>query len=293
LTDGVTLPPRRVSAPLTAADAARSLGVQLRVVQRALRRGYLQGEKRGNAWLIQEAVLVELAAAGPDPFRGTATSHPAAWMPGFISAADAARELGVTAGYVGALVRRGRLEARRVGVWLAVSEASVARYAERRIPVEEDPTSGEIRRLILDGTCPWCGRTNLLVPARHVTSRHGIDRRELRRLMGVRTRTPICAPEQTELRRQRNLRPERLAQLRTLTPWKETTGTRRPAPTTRSTIPRPGPVPSPPAPRRQRIDLPQRERIASRRQAGLTFRAIAEEEDVSEVTVLRICRGHR
>jgi hypothetical protein len=282
-----------VSAPLTAADAARSLGVQLRVVQRALRRGYLQGEKRGNAWLIQEAVLVELAAAGPDPFRGTATSHPAAWMPGFISAADAARELGVTAGYVGALVRRGRLEARRVGVWLAVSEASVARYAERRIPVEEDPTSGEIRRLILDGTCPWCGRTNLLVPARHVTSRHGIDRRELRRLMGVRTRTPICAPEQTELRRQRNLRPERLAQLRTLTPWKETTGTRRPAPTTRSTIPRPGPVPSPPAPRRQRIDLPQRERIASRRQAGLTFRAIAEEEDVSEVTVLRICRGHR
>ena len=293
MTDGVTLPPRRVSAPLTAADAARSLGVQLRVVQRALRRGYLQGEKRGNAWLIQEAVLVELAAAGPDPFRGTATSHPAAWMPGFISAADAARELGVTAGYVGALVRRGRLEARRVGVWLAVSEASVARYAERRIPVEEDPTSGEIRRLILDGTCPWCGRTNLLVPARHVTSRHGIDRRELRRLMGVRTRTPICAPEQTELRRQRNLRPERLAQLRTLTPWKETTGTRRPAPTTRSTIPRPGPVPSPPAPRRQRIDLPQRERIASRRQAGLTFRAIAEEEDVSEVTVLRICRGHR
>ncbi len=282
-----------MSAPLTAADAARSLGVQLRVVQRALRRGYLQGEKRGNAWLIQEAVLVELAAAGPDPFRGTATSHPAAWMPGFISAADAARELGVTAGYVGALVRRGRLEARRVGVWLAVSEASVARYAERRIPVEEDPTSGEIRRLILDGTCPWCGRTNLLVPARHVTSRHGIDRRELRRLMGVRTRTPICAPEQTELRRQRNLRPERLAQLRTLTPWKETTGTRRPAPTTRSTIPRPGPVPSPPAPRRQRIDLPQRERIASRRQAGLTFRAIAEEEDVSEVTVLRICRGHR
>ena len=228
-----------MSSPLTAADAARSLGVELRVVQRALRKGYLQGEKRGNAWLIPEAVLAQLAAAGPDPFRGMATSHPAAWMPGFISAAAAARELGVTAGYVGTLVRRGRLEARRVGVWLAVSEASVARFAERRRPVEEDPASGEIRRLILDGTCPWCGRTNLLVPARHVTSRHGIDRRELRRLMGVRARTPICAPEQTERRRQHNLRPERLAQLRTLTPWKETTGTRRPAPTTRPSVARP------------------------------------------------------
>ena len=287
------LPPRRVSSPLTAADAAHILGVEVRVVQRALRKGYLQGEKRGNAWLIPEAVHVELASTGPDPFRGMAPSHPAAWMRGFISAAIAARELGVTAGYVGTLVRRGRLEARRVGVWLVVSEASVARVAERRRPVEEDPASGEIRRLILDGTCPWCGRTNLQVPARHVTSRHGIDRRELRRLMGVRARTPICAPEHTERRRQRNLRPERLAQLRTLTPWKETTGTRRPAPTTRPSIPRPVPDPSSTTPRRRRIDLPQRERIASRREAGLTFRAIADEEGVSEVTVLRICRGHR
>jgi hypothetical protein len=32
--------------------------VELRVVQRAMRKGYLQGEKRGNAWLIPEAVLV-------------------------------------------------------------------------------------------------------------------------------------------------------------------------------------------------------------------------------------------
>jgi hypothetical protein len=287
-----------VSGPLTAADAARSLGVELRAVQRALYKGYLQGEKRGNAWLIPEAGLVELTSAGPGPFPGTATSHPAAWMPGFISAADAARELGVTAGYVGTLVRRGRLEARRVGVWLAVGEASVARFAERRIPVEEDPAAGEIRRLILDGTCPWCGRTNLLVPARHVTSRHvtsrhGVDRHELRRLMGVRARTPICALEQTERRRQRNLRPEHLAQLRTLTPWKETTGTRRSAPITRPAVPRPVPDPSSTAPRRRRIDLPQRDRITSRREAGMTFRAIAQEEGVSEVTVLRICRGHR
>jgi hypothetical protein len=280
-----------VSGPLTAADAASNLGVDLRVVQRALRRGYLQGEKVDNAWVIPEATLAQFAAAGPHPFRGMATSHPAAWIPGFISAAEAARELGFTAGYVGTLVRRGRLEARRVGVWLAVSESSVARFAERRRAVEEDPTSGEIRRLILDGTCPWCGRTNLLVPARHVTSRHGIDRRELRRLMGVRARTPICAPEQTERRRQRNLRPERLAQLRTLTPWKETTGIHRLDPTTRPSVPRPGPDPSSTAPRRRRIDLPQRERIASRREAGLTFRAIANEEGVSEVTVLRICRA--
>jgi hypothetical protein len=282
-----------VSSRLTAADAAHSLRVEVRVVQRALRKGYLQGEKVGNAWVIPEATLARLAVAGPHSFRGMAPSHPAAWMPGFISAAAAARELGVTAGYVGTLVRLGRLEARRVGVWLAVSKASVARFAEQRRAVEEDAASGEIRRLILDGTCPWCGRTNLLVPARHVTSRHGIDRRELRRLMGVRARTPICAPEETERRRQGNLRPERLAQLRTQTPWKETTGTRRPAPTTRPSVPRPEPDPSATAPRRRRIDLPQRERIASRREAGLTFRAIANEEGVSEVTVLRICRGHR
>ena len=213
----MSLPPWHVSGPLTAADAASNLGVNLRVVRRALRRGYLQGEKVGNAWVIPEGTLAQLAAAGRHPFRGMAPSHPAAWMPGFISAAAAAHELGVTAGYVGTLVQRGRLEASRVGVWLALSEASVARFAERRRPVEEDPASGEIRTLILDGTCPWCGRTNLQVPARHVTSRHGVDRRELRRLMGVRARTPICAPEQTERRRQRTLRPERLAQLRTLT----------------------------------------------------------------------------
>ena len=282
-----------MSGPLTAADAARNLGVDLRVVRRALRRGYLQGERVGNAWVMQEATLVQLAAAGRHPFRGMAPAHPAAWMPGFISAAAAAPELGVTAGYVGTLVRLGRLEARRVGVWLAVSEASVARFAEQRRPVGEDAESEEIRRLILDGVCPWCGRTNLLVPARHVTSRHGIDRRELRRLMGVSARTPICAPDQTERRRQGNLRPERLAQLRALTPWKETTGTRRPAPTTRPSVPRLVPDPSSTAPRRRRIDRPQRDRIVARREAGLTFRAIADEEGVSEVTVLRICRGHR
>ncbi len=286
-------PPRCVSGPLTAADAASNLGLDLRVVRRALRRGYLHGEKVGNAWVIPEATLAQLAAAGLHSFRGMVPSHPAAWMPGFISAAAAARELGVTAGYVGTLVRLGRLEARRVGVWLAVSEASVARFAEQRRAVGEDAESEEIRRLILGGACPWCGRTNLLVPARHVTSRHGIDRRELRRLMGVRARAPICAPEETERRRQHNLRPERLAQLRTLTPWRETTGTRRPAPTTRPSAARPVADPSSTAPRRRRIDLSQRERIASRREAGMTFRAIAEEEGVSEVTVLRICRGHR
>jgi hypothetical protein len=282
-----------VSRPLTAADAASKLGVELQVVQRALRKGYLHGEKVGNAWVIPEASLAQLAAAGPDPFRGMAPSHPAAWMPGFISAAAAARELGVTAGYVGTLVRHGRLEARRVGVWLVVSEASVTRFAEQGRAVEEDAESGEIRRLILGGICPWCGRTNLLVPARHVTSRHGVDRRDLRRVMGVRARAPICAPEETERRRQHNLRPERLAQLRTLTPWKETAGTRRPAPTTRPSVPRPVPDPSSTAPRRRQIDLPQRESIVARREAGMTFRAIAEEEGVSEVTVLRICRGHR
>ena len=81
-----------------------------------------------------------------------APSHPAAWMPGFMSAAAAARELSVTAGYVGTLVRGGHLEARRVGVWLAVSEASVARFAEQRRAAEEDAESAEIRRLILGGT---------------------------------------------------------------------------------------------------------------------------------------------
>src|ERR1019366_8491656 len=206
----------------SATDVACRLEVELRIVQRALRRGYLDGEKRGNAWAIPEATLAQLAAAGPHPFRAMAPSHPAAWMPGFMSAAAAARELSVTAGYVGALVRGGHLDARRVGVWLAVSEASVARFDEQRRAAEEDAESAEIRRLILGGTCPWCGRTNLLVPARYVTSQHGVDRRELRGLMGVRSRTPICAPEETRRRRQYNLHPERLAQLRTLTPWKET-----------------------------------------------------------------------
>ena len=285
--------PRRLSDQLTTPDAAGKLGVELQVVQRALRKGYLQGEKVGNTWVIPVATLALLVAVGPHPFRGMAPSHPAAWMPGFISATAAADELGVTAGYVGTLVRRGRLEARRVGVWLAVSEASVASFAEQRRAVEEDPECGEIRRSILGGACPWCDRTNFLVPARHVTSRHGIDRRELRRLMGVQARTPICAPEETERRRQRNLRPERVAQLRTLTPWKKTTGIRRVAPTTRPSVPRPVPDPPSTPPGRRRIDLSQRERIASRREAGLTFRAIAEEEGVSEVTVLRICRGHR
>jgi len=180
-----------------------------------------------------------------------------------------------------------------VDVWLAVSEASVARFADGRRAVEEDAESREIRRLILDGTCPWCGRTNLLVLARHVTSRHGIDRRELRRLMGVRARTPICAPDETERRRQHNLRLERLAQLRTLTPRKDTTGTRRPAPTTRASVPRPVPDPSSTAPGRKRIDLSHRHRMVSRRKAGMTFREIADEQGLSEVTVLRICRGHR
>ena len=285
--------PRRVSGPITAADAARKLGVDLRVVQRALRRGYLHGEKVGNAWRIPEASLAQFVAATPHPLRGMARSHPAAWMPGFISAAAAARELGVTAGYVGTLVRRGRLDAQRVGVWLAVSKASVARVAEQRRAAEEDARSREIRRLILGGTCPWCGRTNLLVPARYVTSQHGVDRRELRRLMGVRSRTPICAPEETRRRRQHNLHPERLTQLRTLTPWKATKGTHRPAPATRPTIPRPGPVPSAPASGPRRIDLAKRERMVAKREAGMTFRAIAEEEGVSEVTALRICRGYR
>jgi excisionase family DNA binding protein len=288
----VPVQPRRLSGPLTTAEAASKLGVDLRVVQRALRKGYLHGEKVGNAWVIPEAALAQLAVAGPHPFRGIAPSHPTAWMPSFMSATAAAHELGVTDGYVGTLVRRGRLEGQRVGVWLAVSEGSVARFAEQRRPVEEDAESGEIRRLILGGTCPWCGRTNLLVPARHVTSRHGIDRRALRRLMGVRARTSICAPEQTERRRQHNLRPERLAQLRTLTPWEETRGTRRPAPATRPSTPRPGPAASA-ASGRKRIDPPQRERILAQREAGMPFRTIAEEEDISEVTVLRICRGHR
>jgi hypothetical protein len=277
----------------SATDVACRLEVELRIVQRALRRGYLDGEKRGNAWAIPEATLAQLAAAGPHPFRAMAPSHPAAWMPGFMSAAAAARELSVTAGYVGALVRGGHLDARRVGVWLAVSEASVARFDEQRRAAEEDAESAEIRRLILGGTCPWCGRTNLLVPARYVTSQHGVDRRELRGLMGVRSRTPICAPEETRRRRQYNLHPERLAQLRTLTPWKETPGTRRPATTARPTVPRPRPVPESPASGRKRIDLSKRERIVARREAGITFRAIAEKEGVSEVTVLRICRGHR
>ena len=73
--------PRRVSGQLTTADAASKLEVDLRVVQRALRRGYLHGEKVANAWVIPEATLAQLAAEGTHPFRGMAPGRPASSVP--------------------------------------------------------------------------------------------------------------------------------------------------------------------------------------------------------------------
>jgi hypothetical protein len=277
---------------LTASEAARSLGVELPVVQRALRMGYLRGDKVANHWTVDAAALARIARFDPGRMDARAPRHPAAWMPGFVSAADAARRLGVTPGYVGTLVRRGHLEAERVGVWLAVSEASVATFSKARTHNERDPEMVELRRLVLSGICPWCGRSDLLVPARHITSRHKVDRHQLRRLMGVGARTPICSARVTAERRLRNSQPENLALLITLAPWKD----RKPGPSIVRPTGRSIVVPALEAPspsRRKRIEADQRSRIMAKRQRGLTYRAIANSEGLGEATVLRICRGYR
>jgi len=276
----------------TTSQAARLLGVDLHVVQRALRIGYLRGNKVGNCWTIDEATLAKVSRFDPGKVEGRAPRHPAAWMPGFVSAADAARRLGVTAGYVGTLVRRGHLEAQRVGVWLAVSEESVATFSRIKEQSHRTTEMLELTRLVLDGICPWCGRGALLVPARHITARHNIDRHQLRRLMGVGARTPICAARLTQARRERNAQPENLAHLMTLAPWKD----RRPGQRLIRTADRTNVMPtlerrSPPG--RKRIEAAQRTRIVAQRQEGLTYRAIANLEGLGEVTVLRICRGYR
>jgi hypothetical protein len=277
---------------LTTSEAARLLRVELQVVQRALRMGYLRGDKVANRWTIDAAALARIARFDPDRVDARAPRHPAAWMPGFVSAADAARRLGVTPGYVGTLVRRGHLEAQRVGVWLAVSEASVATFSRARTHNERDPEMVELTRLVLSGICPWCGRSDLLVPARHITSRHKVDRHQLRRLMGVGARTPICNARVTAERRQRNARPENLALLTTLAPWKD----RKPGQPIVRPMGRAIVMPTPEArspSRRKGIEADQRARIVAGRQAGLTYRVIANSEGLGEVTVLRICRGYR
>jgi hypothetical protein len=278
--------------PLTTSEAARLLGVELQVVQRALRMGYLRGDKVANRWTIDAAALVGIARFDPDRVDARTPRHPALWMPGFVSAADAARRLGITPGYVGTLVRRGHLEAQRVGVWLAVSEASVATFSRVRTHNERAPEMVEVTRLVLSGICPWCGRSDLMVPARHITSRHKVDRHQLRRLMGVGARTPICNAQVTAERRQRNARPENLALLTTLAPWKD----RKPGQATGRPTDRTMVLPTPEArspSRRKRIEADQRARIVAGRQAGLTYQAIANSEGLGEATVLRICRGYR
>ena len=261
-------------------------------MQRALRMGYLRGDKVANRWTIDAAALVGITRFDPDRVDARTPRHPVAWMPGFVSAADAARRLGITPGYVGTLVRRGHLEAQRVGVWLAVSEASVATFSRARTHNERAPEMVEVTRLVLSGICPWCGRSELMVPARHITSRHKVDRHQLRRLMGVGARTPICNAQVTAERRQRNARPENLALLMTLAPWKDRKPGQATVRPTDRTIVLPTPEAQSPS-RRKRIEADQRARIVARRQAGLTYQAIANSEGLGEATVLRICRGYR
>jgi hypothetical protein len=261
-------------------------------VQRALRMGYLRGNKVANRWAIDATALARIVRIDPDRVDARARRHPAAWMPGFLSAADAARRLGVTPGYVGTLVRRGRLEAQRVGVWLAISEASVAALSRDRTHNDQDAEMVELTRLVLSGICPWCGRSDLMVPARHITSRHKVDRHQLRRLMGVGSRTPICDARITAEKRQRNARPENLALLATLAPWKDRKQGQPVARPMGRAIVMPTPEARSPS-TRKRIEADQRARIAAGRQAGLTYRAIADSEGLGEATVLRICRGYR
>ena len=278
---------------VTAWEAARLLGVSVSAVQRAALRGYIAAAKVGGVWRIEEAALQRLGLAQEPPLGGLALRHPAAWMPGFVSGAEAARRLGVTAGYVGTLARYGRIQTRRVGSWLVISDESLTSYESCRADTAGRERSREISRLILGGSCPWCGRTALVVPARHVAARHGVDRRQLRRLMGVTARTSICAPARSRQQRDRNARPEHLLQLRSLAPWKTEVTPHSRTPRGASTPPLREPDFSPPVPHRKTVDLAQRARVLSERETGMTFRAIGEREGLSEATALRICRGYR
>jgi DNA invertase Pin-like site-specific DNA recombinase len=110
--------------------------------------------------------------------------------------------------------------------------------------------------------------------------------------MGVGARTPICNAQVTAERRQRNARPENLALLMTLAPWKDRKPGQATVRPTDRTIVLPTPEAQSPS-RRKRIEADQRARIVARRQAGLTYQAIANSEGLGEATVLRICRGYR
>ena len=62
------------------------------------------------------------------------------------------------------------------------------------------------REAIAAGTCPWCGAGPFRVLALHVHHRHGIDRRELRRLAGYPREVSICDPAVTANAREAKLR---------------------------------------------------------------------------------------
>jgi len=65
------------------------------------------------------------------------------------------------------------------------------------------PSRKAMRRCIDAQICPWCGAGPFLVIALHVNAAHGIDRVELRELLGVTKTAHIADPAHSEERRAR------------------------------------------------------------------------------------------
>lgn len=65
------------------------------------------------------------------------------------------------------------------------------------------PNPAEMRRAISNGECPFCGRKYHNIAA-HTNRAHGVDRFELKELMGIPKTQPACAPEYSETCRDRS-----------------------------------------------------------------------------------------
>lgn len=59
------------------------------------------------------------------------------------------------------------------------------------------------RDLVLAGLCPLCGAGPYRVPLQHVARKHGLDRRSARDRFDLSWSERACAPEHSELCRQR------------------------------------------------------------------------------------------
>lgn len=58
-----------------------------------------------------------------------------------------------------------------------------------------------VRAHIEQQLCPWCGRGPFQVVALHISQTHGIGKKELRDLAGLKSNDSICAPGYSEVRK--------------------------------------------------------------------------------------------